>query len=168
VIRCDHCVELAAHRSHEDGISRERTGDASLARRRGEQVHVFTAKPATVTRMRVERAKRDAWLGDSKPPRQVFASDPRGLGDRASVESFGHGAQGDVRRRQNHAEWIRPFRIPAANRREHHRHGRLRELGEHFGVTGIIVSALEQGALVDRRSHDACHVSGQRQLDCTL
>ena len=71
----DDRVEGAAHRAHEDGVGGKGTGDPRLPRCRREQQIVLATEAATVAGVRIERAERDARLGDAEPLAQSLARD---------------------------------------------------------------------------------------------
>ena len=114
VIRRDHRVELAAHRAHEDGVGGKRAGDAGRARGGREQLVVLAAEAAAVAGVRIERAERDARLGDAEPVAQPVARHAR---RRSTIASRGeqarHVAQRDVRRREHDAQRIGGSPAPA-------------------------------------------------------
>jgi len=132
VVRGDHCIELAPHRAHENGIGRERTGDPRSSRRRCKKLRVFVTESPRVARVRIECAECDFRLGDVEPASQGITCDGCHLNYRRSAQFLTNLAQGNVRRRQYHAQSVGG---------EHHRDAGAGEVGEHFSMSRIIVAA---------------------------
>jgi len=155
VIGCDHRVELSSHRAHKYSVGGKRSADAGAPGGRREDQVVFVAKAATIAGVRVQRAERYARLLNSEPPCQILARNCRRHGNFFSSELSGDSAQRDVSRREHHAKRITSGSC-WSRVREHHRHARPGEMGEHLGVAGKVVSAGEKRRLVDWRGDDAC------------
>jgi len=151
----DHGIELAAHRTHEHRVGRKRSRDCRRARRRREQSIVFIAEPAAVARVRVQRTESESRIVDGEPFLEATARHVGRIDNRFEGESLANIAQRDVGRRQHDPQLVR---------RQHHRHPRSSELGEHLCMAGVVVAAREQRRLVDRRGDDAIDVSVHRQL----
>jgi len=132
VIRRDHGVEFTAHRAHENCVSRERTVNSCRAGSGSEELDVLAAEPPTVAQMRVETAKRQPRLLDSEPAAQPLTGDRGHLDDCRRSQFLADVAQSDVGRSQHHPKLVGC---------KHHRHARVREMGQHFRVSGVVVAA---------------------------
>jgi len=82
--------------------------------------------------VRIQRAQRDAWLGDTEPAAQTIARDVGNFSYRFRGQLPAHVAERNMGCREHHAELVR---------REHHCHARAREVPEHFRMSGIVVAA---------------------------
>jgi len=90
VVRRDNRVELAPHGADKNSIGGERSGDLRFPSRRSEQLCFLVSESSSVTGVRIERAQRDARLGDAEPVSQTVASNPRGIYDRLAGQSARH------------------------------------------------------------------------------
>ena len=63
----DHRIELAAHGAHKNRVGGERPLDSRGARRGREKHGVLAAESPAIARVRIQCAKRDAWLGNAEP-----------------------------------------------------------------------------------------------------
>jgi len=107
VVGRDYHIELAAHGAHEYRVGGKRSVDSGSARRGRENVRVLIAESAAIAGVWIERAQRDARLGDVKPVAQPGTRDARRFADRLGIQRPNHLAQGNVCRRQNYAELVR-------------------------------------------------------------
>jgi len=144
VIGRDDSVECSAHRFHENRISRKGALDSCLASGRGKNLIILFPETSAIACVRVKRAERDSRLVDSKPLREVLARDGRGVEDCLFGDGIRHIAQRQVSRRKHDSQRIRRALAATANRRQHHCDLGVSELGQHFRVTGKIISAGEQ------------------------
>jgi len=161
VVRRDYSVELASHSADENGVGGERSFDSGRHGRGREKLVILGSEPSAVSRVRIQRAKSNARLGDAEPLLQSFTSQTRGFNYRIGAQLLDYAAQRNVRRRQHHAKLVGC---------EHHRYSRSGEAAEHFSVSGEIVAAGVERRLVDRSGHDSIHYSRNghlhRALDC--
>jgi len=159
MVRRDHRVELSAHGANEHRVGGKWSGDLRLARCWPKQLHFLVAESLSVARVRVQRAKRDARLTDSQPLAQTVTRNPRGIENRIARQRSRDVAERDMGSGEHDAQLIR---------RQHHRHTGTRELRQHLGVTGIIVTARQQCSFVDRSGYYPVDVPRNRQRDGSL
>ena len=148
VIRRDHGVELAAHRAHEHGVGGERPGEPAGARGGREHAVVLVAEPAVVAGVRVERAQREARLGDAEPVAQPARVMPAACAMAPAVTARRHVAQRDVRGGEHHAQAVGG---------EHHRAPRP--------VSAASISVWP-GTVVAARAASACLSMGAVTMPC--
>jgi hypothetical protein len=153
VIRRDHRIELTADGSDEDRIGGKGSGDLRSPGGRCQELRFFISESSTVAGVRVQRAQRDARLGDPEPVSQAVASDPGGVDNRIVGQSTRHVSKRQVCGGENDAQLVG---------REHHGDPRVGQLGKHFGMPRKIVSAGQQGRLVDWPGHDAVYIPSGR------
>jgi FKBP-type peptidyl-prolyl cis-trans isomerase len=118
----------------------------------GDDVEVFFAEQALLTRVWVEPEDRDAWLRDSEPG-ACGCAELDGLEDAVGCELVGDGCEWDVGCDEDDAQ---------AGRIEHHREARAAAaMGEQFCVPGIrSVPRIGPGEFVDRGGDDSVGVVG--------
>jgi hypothetical protein len=158
VIWGDHRVELPTHCPHEHGVRRKGSGYSRLARGRSQQVLVLIAETSAVARVRVERAERDARLGDAEPLLQPCSRDARRFGNGFRAQFFRDSSQRKVCGGEHDAQLVRC---------EHHRHPRAGEHAQHLCVAREVVATGVESCLVNRRSDDPLHHARDRQIDHT-
>ena len=156
-----------AHRAHEHRVGGKWAEQTVRARGGSEQLVVLGAEAAAVAGVRIERAERDARLGDAEPVAQTGARDVGRRGDGVGGERGRHVAQRNVRGGEDDAQRIRRA-WRGARGGEHHRDVAAGARGEQLGVAGKVVAAGEQRVLVERRGDDAVHVAALRELDGAL
>ena len=124
-------------------------------RREEYQPFVF-AEQAAFTGMRVERGDSDSRLGDA----EVLSHRPIGKTDRAKnavgVERIRQSANGDMGRHEH------DFERPA-----HDHHPDLlapREIGEQFGMAGIVIAREVDRFLIDRACHQGIDDASLREV----
>jgi len=67
MIRRDHGVELAADRANKDGVGGKGSEELRAGGRGTQHQVVLVAEPTTFAPVRIERAERDARIGDPEP-----------------------------------------------------------------------------------------------------
>jgi len=102
VIWGDHRIELTRHRSHENGVGRERSGDSTCPRRRRQKKIVFVPESPAVAGVRIQRAQRDARRSYSEPESEIVPGDCCRTCNRLGGQRAGDLSQGQVSRRQYH------------------------------------------------------------------